>query len=475
MSNNHDSDLGVLGAGELAALFKSGDASPVEATKASLDRIDRFNDAVNAFVYVDRDGALKAAEESASRRGKGEPLSAVDGVPSSIKDLAEVKGMPTRAGSLTTPDGARDYDSPPAAFMRQAGGVILGKTNTPEFGWKGVTDNRVFGATGNAWNTDLTSGGSSGGAASAAALNMGVLHQGSDSGGSIRIPAGFNGVFGFKPTNGWTPQWPPSKSALLASIGPLTRDPRDAARMLNVIGRYHSDDLYSMRGQPEDWGVQGQASVKGLRIAYSRTLGFAQVDDQIAARVDEAARNLEALGAEIVEVDPGLESPIDIFRKIWFTGARVLWEQCDEKQRELLDPGLAENAQRAEHWSSTDLFQAFDARLRLGQHMARFHEDYDLLLTPTLTLEPFAVNHQVPPNSDMQDWEEWACFSYPFNLTAQPAASVPCGFTDNGLPVSFQLAAERFQDVRIMKACQAYMDAYPARFPDAPNEARAQP
>lgn len=472
--SNDDTDLGTLSAGKLTGLFASGAASPVDATRAALDRIDRFNEAVNAFVYVDRQGAEEAAARSEQRWAKNKPLSAVDGVPSSIKDLAEVKGMPTRAGSLTTPDGPRDYDSPPADFMRAAGAVILGKTNTPEFGWKGVTDNRVFGATGNAWNTQLTSGGSSGGAAAAAALNMGVLHQGSDSGGSIRIPAGFNGVFGFKPTFGWTPQWPPSKSALLASIGPLTRDPGDAARMLNVIGRHHADDPYSVRGQPRDWGVDEQRSVRGLRIAYSPTLGYAEVDDQIARCVANAARNLEDLGAEIVEVDPGFETPIDIFRTIWFTGARVLWEQCDEQQREQLDPGLAENARRAENWRSTDLFQAIDERVRLAHHMSRFHQDYDLLLTPTLTLEPFAVNHQVPPDSAMHDWEEWACFSYPFNLTGQPGASVPCGFTDNGLPVSFQLTAERYEDVRIMQACRAYMDAYPARFPAVPNEARAK-
>ncbi|WP_353248552.1 amidase [Salinisphaera sp. T31B1] len=463
-------DLGRLSAHELRTLYESGEASPVDATQAALDRIDRFNDAVNAYCHVDHEGALAAARESAERWARGEPLSPVDGIPCSIKDLAEVKGMPARAGSLTTSDEICDYDSPPADFMRRAGAVILGKTNTPEFGWKGVTDNRVFGATGNAWDTSKTSGGSSGGAASAAALNMGVLHQGSDSGGSIRIPAGFTGVFGFKPTFGWTPQWPPSKSAMLASIGPLTRDPRDAALMLNQIGRYHPDDVYARGGQPEDWGADIEPSVAGLRIAYSRTLGFANVDPQIAKAVDQVAERLEALGAEIVEADPGIEEPIDIYRKIWFTGARVIWENIDEDQREMLDPGLAENAERAEDWASTDLFQAMDGRVRLGAHMARFFQDYDLLLTPTLPLEAFAVNHQVPPDSDMHDWQEWANFSYPFNLTGQPGASVPCGFTDNGLPIGFQLTAERYQDTRIMSACRAYMDAYPPRYPDVPNE-----
>ncbi|MES1938420.1 amidase [Salinisphaera hydrothermalis] len=468
---SESNDLGQLGAHELRALYARGEASPVEATEAALARIDCFNTTVNAYCHIDRDGAMRAARESTERWARGEPLSPVDGVPSSIKDLAEVTGMPARAGSLTTSDELCDYDSPPADFMRRAGAVILGKTNTPEFGWKGVTDNRVFGATGNAWNSEKTSGGSSGGAASAAALNMGVLHQGSDSGGSIRIPAGFSGVFGFKPTFGWTPQWPPSKSALLASIGPLTRSPRDAATMLNIIGRHHPDDAYSRGGQPADWGEQIEPTLAGVRIAYSRTLGFADVDPQIAGVIDTVARRLEALGAEIVEADPGIEEPIDIYRKYWFTGARQIWENLDEVGRDQLDPGLAENARRAEAWSSVDLYQAIDGRVRLNAHMARFFEGYDLLLTPTLPLEAFAVNHQVPPDSDMHDWQEWANFSYPFNLTGQPGASVPCGFTDNGLPIGFQLVARRYDDVRVMNACQAYMDAHPAVFPDQPNAA----
>ena len=192
MSAN-DTDLGTMDAGKLVSLFKSGDASPLEATRAALDRIDRFNGDVNAYVHIDREGAEDAARASARRWGQGKPLSPVDGVPTSMKDLTEVVGMPARDGSLTTGTAKCTTDAPPARMLREAGAVFLGKTNTPEFGWKAVTDNRVFGATANPWDTRLTPGGSSGGAAAAAALNMGVLHQGGDSGGSIRIPAAFAG------------------------------------------------------------------------------------------------------------------------------------------------------------------------------------------------------------------------------------------------------------------------------------------
>ncbi|MDN5939049.1 MAG: amidase [Salinisphaera sp.] len=468
MSNN-DTDLGTMDAGQLTALFKSRDASPLEATRAALDRIDRFNDAVNAYVHVDREGAEKAAKASGRRWGRGEPRSRIDGVPVSLKDLTDVAGMPAREGSLTTSDEPCERDAPPTARLREAGAVILGKTNTPEFGWKAVTDNRVFGATSNPWNTNLTSGGSSGGAAAAAALNMGVLHQGGDSGGSIRIPSAFCGVFGIKPTFGWTPQWPPAKAPTLSSIGPITRNVRDAARMLNVIGRYDFRDPYAVRGQPDDWGADLDDDLRDLRIAYSPTLGYANVDEQIAARVREAAERFEDLGAEVVEIHPGFESPMDIFQKIWFTASLEVWSQCDDEGKQLLDPGLVQNAKRAEPWHAIDYFRALAERARLTERLEHFNRDYHLVMTPTVAVEPFEINQQVPPGSDMRDWEEWAPFSYPFNLSEQPAASVPCGFTDAGLPVGFQLAGGKFDDKRVLRASNAYMDAYPARFPTTPD------
>ncbi|WP_311945038.1 amidase [Halomonas piscis] len=464
-----ETDLGMMDAGQLVALFKAGKASPVEATEAALERIERFNDSVNAYVYVDHEGARHAAHASARRWGQGNPAGPVDGVPVSLKDLTEVAGMPAREGSLTVADSLCEKDAPPARMLREAGAVLLGKTNSPEFGWKAVTDNRVYGATANPWDTRLTPGGSSGGAATAAALNMGVLHQGGDSGGSIRIPAAFTGVFGFKPTFGWTPQWPPAKEPTLSHIGPLTRNVRDAARMLNVIGRYDFSDPYAVRGQPDDWGVDLDADLRGLRIAYSPDLGYARVAPQVAERVREAAENLEALGAEVVEIDPGFASPIDIFRRLWFTASLELWSQCDEKQRQQLDPGLVANARHAEGWSAVDLFRAQADRARLTLELERFNQSYHLLMTPTVPIEPFAINHEVPPGSDMRDWEEWASFSYPFNLSQQPAASVPCGFTADGMPVGFQLAGGKYDDIRVLRACHAYMEAHPPRFPAMPD------
>lgn len=468
-----DTDLGTMDASALTARYASGEVSPLEATEAALERIKRFNGAVNAYTYVDAEGAEASARASTRRWRQGTPLSPIDGVPVSLKDLTEVAGMPSREGSRLTPATKHEQDAPPARMLREAGAILLGKTNTPEFGWKAVTDNLVYGTTYNPWDTRLTPGGSSGGAAVAAALNMGVLHQGGDSGGSIRIPAAFTGVFGFKPSFGWTPQWPPSKEPSLSHIGPLTRNVRDAVHMLNVIGRYDFRDPYAIRGQPDDWGSHLANDLSGLRIAYSPDLGYARVDEQVARRVRQAAETLQSLGAVVEEVHPGFASPIETFQTLWFTASLELWSQCSERERELLDPGLVANAKRAEALSAVDYFRALNDRARLTERLEHFNQAYHLLMTPSVPIEPFAAGHEVPPGSDMRDWEEWAPFSYPFNLSQQPAASVPCGFTDSGLPVGFQLAGGKFDDVRVLHVCHAYLEACPPRFPTRPNPAQA--
>lgn len=467
-----DTDLGTLDGATLTRLFENGKASPLEAARAALERIDRFNDQVNAYTYVDREGAEQAARASARRWGQGKPLSAIDGLPVSLKDLTEVAGMPAREGSLTVPGDLCDQDAPPARKLREAGAVLLGKTNTPEFGWKAVTDNRVYGTTLNPWDTSLTPGGSSGGAAVAAALNMGVLHQGGDSGGSIRIPASFTGVFGFKPTFGWTPQWPPAKAPTLSHIGPLTRTVGDAVSMLNVIGRYDYRDPYATRGQPRDWGAELGDHLDGLTIAYSPDLGYARVDPEIAGRVRDAVRRLEELGARVEEVHPGFESPLETFRILWFTASQQILASSNASEQQRLDPGLVADGKRAEKCTALDYFRALADRAALTESMEHFTERYDLLVTPTVPIEPFQANHNVPPEGELTDWEQWTPFSYPFNLTQQPAASVPCGVTDAGLPVGMQIVSGRYQDPKVLRACHAYMNAFPARFPSVPDPAQ---
>src|SRR6185312_8862372 len=280
-------DLARCGAEALVHLFATKQASPVEATNATLERVKRYNPRYNAFCLVDEDAALASARASEARWLRGEPASHIDGVTATIKDIVLTRGWPTLRGSRSTDRKQLwDEDAPAVARLREAGAVLIGKTTTPEFGWKGVCDSPLTGITRNPWNAERTPGGSSGGAAVAAALGMGCLHLGTDGGGSIRIPAGFCGLFGFKPTFGIVPVHPHSPAGTLWHQGPIARTVEDAALMLSVIARPDARDWYQSPPLNIDYRAGLNDGVKGLRIAYSRTLGYARVDPDVADKVD---------------------------------------------------------------------------------------------------------------------------------------------------------------------------------------------
>lgn len=462
-------DIAHLSAVQLLAHYRNKSLSPVEVTEDVLLRIERYNPQVNAYCHVDPQGALHAARAAEQRWFNGQPCGALDGVPCSIKDLTLTQGMPTRKGSRTSSaQGPWDLDAPFSAFMRKAGAVLLGKTTTPEFGWKGVTDNPLYGITRNPWDTRMTAGGSSGGAAAAAALNLGVLHQGSDAGGSIRIPCAFTGTFGFKPTFGYVPQWPASAMTILSHLGPMTRTVEDAVLMLQTVARPDVRDGLLGAPRTTPWLQEG-ADLKGMRIAYSADFGYVQVDPQVARVVAQAVEGLVQLGAHVEQVDPGFSDPLDVFNTLWFAGAARLAGQLSEHQRELLDPGLLRIAQLGEQISLSDYSAALEARAALVARMGAFHEHYDVLVSPMLPITAFEAGYNVPPGSALKDWMDWTPFSYPFNLTQQPAASVPCGLAANGLPVGLQVVAARFADEQVLRVCQAYSKAFAQAHLHAPQ------
>ena len=462
-------DIAYLTAEELVARYRDKSLSPVEATEAALARIERHNDAVNAFVLIDREGALAAARASEARWAKGAPQGLVDGVPTTVKDLVWAKGWPMRAGSLTTSDAPCDADSPIAARLREHGAVFLGKTTTPEFGWKGVTDSPLTGITRNPWDTSVTPGGSSGGAVVAAALGMGALHTGGDGGGSIRIPASFTGVFGVKPSYGRVPRYPTGSHGTLSHAGPIARTVTDAALMLNVISGPDSRDWFALPHDDRDWRKGLDDGVAGLRIAFSPTLGFATVDPEVAALVEAAAKLFETLGAQVERADPGIKDPIDIFIPHWYGGTAHSVRHYSKTQIGQLDPGLREIAELGKTVTLNDYLTAVEARTALGVHMNRFHETYDLLLTPTMPIPAFEAGRELPPGSTAERWMSWSPFTYPFNLTQQPAASVPCGFTRAGLPVGLQIIGGMYEDATVLRACRAYERERPFRMPQAPK------
>ncbi|SHK91819.1 aspartyl-tRNA(Asn)/glutamyl-tRNA(Gln) amidotransferase subunit A [Pseudonocardia thermophila] len=445
-----------LTAVELLTGYRSGELSPVEATRAALGRIDAHDGTVNAFCLRDDDAALAAAEESAGRWRAGTPAGPLDGVPISIKDLLLTVDRPTLRGSRTIdPAGPWPDDAPSVARVREAGAVIIGKTTTPEYGWKGVTDSPLTGATGNPWDPARTAGGSSGGSAVAVGLGMGPLSIGTDGGGSVRIPAGFTGTTTIKPTYGRVPAWPASPYGTLAHIGPMARTAADAALLLDVISGFDSRDPWALAPVRDAEAAIGQA-ITGKRIAVSRDLGYVDVDPEVAAAVTAAAEVFAGLGAHVEETDPGFTDPIEAFETLWFSGAAKSLEHLGPEQRARMDPGLVEIAEQGARCTAVEYLRAMAVRNEMGIRMGEFHARHDLLLTPTLPITAFEIGVEVPSGWPHRRWTTWTPFTYPFNMTQQPAASVPCGFSRAGLPIGLQIVGPRHADAAVLAAAHAY-------------------
>jgi len=461
------SDLLNLSAVDLLDLYRSRRASPVEVVRAVLQRIETVDPVLNAFCFLAPDEALSMAAASEARWLKGEPMGALDGVPVSIKDILLTKGWPTLRGSKTVdPAGPWTDDAPAVARMRESGAVFVGKNTTPEFGWKGVTDSPLTGVTRNPWDPAKTPGGSSGGGAAAVAACMVPLTLGTDGGGSIRIPCAFTGLFGLKPAFGRVPAWPLSPFGTVAHIGPMTRTVADSALLMNVISRPDLRDWFALPADGRDFRDGLDGGVRGWRVAYSPALGQARVDPEIAAIVARAVKRFADLGAEVEEVDPVLPNAEDVFRRHWFSGAAYLLRNFTPAQKALMDRGLVDVAELGSQITLMELLDAVQQRGALGIAMNRFHEKYDLLLTPSLPLPAFEAGREVADVMKEQRWTEWTPFSYPFNLTQQPAASVPCGLTAAGLPVGLQMVGPRYDDWRVLRAARAFEMAQPFPMPD---------
>jgi len=464
-------DLTQCPAHELLALYRSGQASPVEATQAVLARTDRLNPQLNAFCLVDADAALASARASEARwqahRSGGAPVGELDGVPASIKDLILTRGWPTLRGSRTIdPKQAWEVDAPATARLREAGAVLLGKTTTPEFGCKGETNSPATGITRNPWNLDCTPGGSSGGAAASVAAGLGPLAVGTDGAGSVRIPAAFCGNVGLKPSFGRVPAYPLSPFGSVAHLGPHTMSVRDAALMMNVLKKPDARDWTSLPPEATDYTVGLEDGIRGLRIAYSPTLGYAKnVHPEIAAAVDAAVRQLQALGAHVEQVDPGFEDPLEITTGLWFLGAQTVWNGLTPEQQAVTDPDFRAEAALGAQLSAAQVQQLNLRRGVLGSHMRQFMQRYDLLVTPTVAVPAFEARPAGSVPMDPASMLGWTPFSYPFNLTQQPAITVPCGLTSKGLPMGLQIVGPMFGDALVLRAARAYESVQPVARP----------
>ncbi len=448
-----------LSAIELADAYRTGELTPEAVAVELLDLVDRVNPSVNPFCLVDPDTTLAAARDSTERFRAGAPLGPLDGVPVSIKDLLLTRGWPTLRGSLMIePDQmAWDTDAPAVARLREAGAVMLGKVTTPEFGWKGVTDSPRTGVTRNPWNTLRTSGGSSGGSAAALAAGLGPLSVGTDGGGSIRIPAAYCGVVGFKATLGRVPMYPPSPFAPVAHVGPMTRTVGDCALLLEVLSGHDPRDWAAL-ATPDESAAAAIADVRDLsdlRIGYSSDLGFGSNDPGVQANTDRVVSVLEQLGATVEKVDLGWDDPAWAYHIIWFAGADVVVRGLGPGAEKKVDPLLLEALDRHRDFTAGDFVSANALRMEMGTTMGLFHEEFDLLVTPSMPTVAFEAGRTVPEGSASPDWTSWTPYSYPFNLTGQPAITVPSGFVD-GLPTGAQFVAARHQDTTVLRVAAAY-------------------
>jgi aspartyl-tRNA(Asn)/glutamyl-tRNA(Gln) amidotransferase subunit A len=459
----HATDLADCSAIELLQLYRSRQASPVEATRAVLQRIERLNPKLNAFCHLAPEEALLSAQASEGRWRAGSPCGVLDGVPTSIKDLILTRGWPTLRGSRTTdPNQAWDVDAPATARLREAGAVLLGKTCTPEFGCKAETNSPLTGFTLNPWDPSKTPGGSSGGTAVAVASGMGPLSVGTDGAGSVRIPAAFCGNFGLKPSFGRVPAYPLSPMGTVSHLGPHTMSVRDAALMMNVLKQPDARDWTSLPTDDHDYLAHLDNGIQGMKIAYSPALGFAKgIHPEVAAAVQAAALQLQALGASVEQVDPGIDDPLPISIGLWFSAAWTVWNDLSAEQQSRADPDFAAEADQGSRYSALDIQRLTRERGALGSHMRQFMQRYDLLITPTVAVPAFDSRAPASVPMTPQSMLSWTPFSYPFNLTQQPACTIPCGLTSAGLPIGLQIVGPMFGDALVLRAARAYEVARP--------------
>jgi aspartyl-tRNA(Asn)/glutamyl-tRNA(Gln) amidotransferase subunit A len=450
---------------QLLELYLARKLSPVEVLESSLKRLDAEQPRLNPFCLIDREMGHRMARESEARWMKGEPKGRLDGIPMPVKDTNAAKGWPFRMGSLTTSPDPVDYDSPMVARLRENGAVFFGKTTTPEFGWKGVTDSPLSGITRNPWNPDKAAGGSSGGAAVSVATGIAPIAVAGDGGGSIRMPGGFSGVFGIKPTFGRVPVLPTVGVGDMSVPGPMSRTVDCAARMLRVVAGHDDRDPYAVPLPDIDYVGQLEQGVKGLRIGYSADLGYIKVvDPRIAEAIAKCMKVFEDAGAVVEQADPGFPDPRPAMNTIWYSSNARRLRMMTSEQIKLTEPDLLECSVKGLSLTASDFIDAQAVRQQMMVTMQVFHRKYDLLMTPMMPIVAFDAGITTPDKKKFPEWWDWSPFTWPFNMTRQAAATCPAGFVD-GLPIGLHIVGPLFREDVILRAAAVFEKARPFKMP----------
>lgn len=452
---------------ELARLIRNREVSPVEVMNAVLDRIEALNPQLNAFLTLDADGARAGAQAAEAAISRGEELGILHGLPVSIKDLEPTAGMRCTYGSRFYADNVAEFDGAVSGRIKAAGGIVTGKTNTPHFGHKDMCDNLLGPPGRNPWKLDRTPGGSSGGAAAAIATGMGPLAHGSDGAGSIRIPAALCGVFGFKPSFGRVPYWPNADIWTARSHnGPIARTVADAALMLKAIAGPDPRDPTTIDNEPDDYVsavARPHEALQGLRVAWSVDLGYALVDPEVRTLTTRAAARFTDFGCNLETVDPGWPDQRTVVAPSWYVSFAARLADEYAAKPEWIEPSLAEMIEAGQQMSGVDHVQTSIARTEYYHTVRTFFDTYDLLLTPQMPIGAWSVERgpsEIEGKRVTSIFDRLP-FTFPFNMTGQPAASVPCGFTSEGLPVALQIVGRWHADTLVLQAAAAFEQAQP--------------
>jgi aspartyl-tRNA(Asn)/glutamyl-tRNA(Gln) amidotransferase subunit A len=448
---------------ELTRMIRAKAVSSVEVMQATIERAQKLNPRLNAICTSTYEAALEAARAADAAVMRGAALGILHGVPTTIKDLALTKGVRTMSGSHIYRDRVPDIDHLHVERLRNAGAISIGKTTTSEFGWKGNSNSPVTGITHNPWKHGYNAGASSAGAAVCAAAGIGPIHQGSDGAGSVRMPSAFCGIFGLKPSFGRIPYWPMPNNGLISHVGPMTRTVADAALMLQAMAGPDDRDVTSLESSPEDFVGRLEEGIAGLRVAYSPDLGYLKVDPEVAEPVHEAALAFQELGCTVEETNPGWGDQIELEHCHFASNYAAMLGHLLDQWADKMDPGLVALTRHGMTYTAADYCKAQGDRFLYYDKVRAFFERYDVLLTPSLSVAAFPADLLIPSHWEQHpwDWLRWAGFSYPFNLTGLPAATCPCGFTAQGLPVGIQVVAGRYQDLRVLQAARAFEKARP--------------
>ena len=459
-------DLAFMSAVELAQNIREKKISSLEATENFFQRIDQLDSQLNSYLTLCRDQALADARAADEAVQKGSELGPLHGVPISIKDLELTKGVTTTMGSAWFRDRVPDLDSIVVERVKASGAIILGKTNTPEFGLSGTTENKLGEPCRNPWNTERTPGGSSGGAAAALAAGLCSLSMGTDGGGSIRIPASFTGLFGIKPTQGRVPRYGgygrPAANHFSQS-GPITRTVADSALLLQVVAGPDSRDVTSIRQPAPDFSAGLADGVKGMRLAWSRDYGFAAVDPEVVQVTERAAKLFAGMGATVEDANLKLDDPFDTFWNIFATASYTSYGHLfDEGRNELTDYGVT-SMEHGRTVTGADLSRAIYDVDRLGRQMEEFFDDFDLLISPTMAVPAFPIKQRpsVIGGREVDPFWGFVPFTYLINITGQTAASVPCGYSSDGMPIGLHIIGPKGSEAKVLQASAAFEQAQP--------------